>query len=270
MLSEFKVERCIKPREVEGLNYVQLHHFSDASEAGYGTVTYLRSQSVKGGINVSFIMGKARVTPIKSVTIPRLELTAAVLAVQMDLMLKAELKMPLHESVFWTDSTSVLRYIKNEDKRFHTFVANRIAVIRDATAASQWRYVGSKENPADVASRGLKTAEFIQDRRIEGPKFLYRQQMEWPANMTDVEETHDPEIKMDLAVHAVNTVKGLEATDRLLTYFSEWRKLKVAVAWMLRLKSLLLEKVRGVSEAAAVERVKSKAAVSVWGRALQS
>lgn len=150
---------------------------------------------------MSFIGGKARATPIKAVTIPHLELTAAVLAGRMDLMLKAELKMPLQESVFWTDSTSVLLYVKNEGKCFHMFVANRIALIRDATSASQWRYVGSKENSADIASRGVKTAEFIQDRRwIEGPKFLYRKQEQWPVNMTDMEETHYPEIKMGLAV----------------------------------------------------------------------
>ncbi|KAK0142160.1 hypothetical protein N1851_020144 [Merluccius polli] len=111
MLSEFKVERCTKPKGFGHPIHAQLHHFSDANEAGYGVVTYLRMQNNKNYIHVAFLMGKARVTPIKTVTIPRLELTAAVLAVRVDLMLKAELKLQLQESVFWTDSTSVLKYI---------------------------------------------------------------------------------------------------------------------------------------------------------------
>lgn len=90
-------------------------------------------QNSRSDVHVSFQMGKARVTPLKAVTIPRLELTAAVLAVRVDLMLRSELQIPLQESVFWTDSTSVLKHIKNEDKRFHTFVANRVTTIREAT-----------------------------------------------------------------------------------------------------------------------------------------
>lgn len=99
---------------------------------------------------------------LRTVAIPRLALTAAVLAVRVDLILKAELKLYLQEYVFWTDSTSVLKYMK-KDKCFHTFVANRVLAIRGATTASQWRYVGSKENPADDGSRGF--GDFIQDNR---------------------------------------------------------------------------------------------------------
>ncbi|KAK7904466.1 hypothetical protein WMY93_017073 [Mugilogobius chulae] len=244
MLSEFKVERCMKPSNFGGHLHGQLHHFSDASEVGYGTVTYLRLENKKGDVNVSFILGKARVTPIKAVTIPRLELTAAVLAVRVDLMLKSELKMELQESVFWTDSTSVLRYIRNEDKRFHTFVANRVSVIRDATEASQWKYIGSKENPADVASRGQKIVDFIKNSLwIHGPEYLLSVQEEWPINVMDAEEPHDPEIKREIFANAV-TAQTLDATTRFLSYFSDWRRLKVAVAWVLRFKLNLLKRVK--------------------------
>ena len=86
---------------------------------------------------------------LKQITIPRMELTAAVLAVKIDTMLKKELQLQLDQSIFWTDSTTMLKYIKNETKRFQTFVANRISLVRDATDVSQWRYVGTKENPAN-------------------------------------------------------------------------------------------------------------------------
>jgi len=86
-------------------------------------------------------MGKSRVAPLKLITIPRLELTAAVVAVKVDKMLQQELKIPLQQSIFWTDGTTVLRYIDSETARFKTFVANRIVLIREATKQSQWKYV---------------------------------------------------------------------------------------------------------------------------------
>ncbi len=95
------------------------------------------------------------VAPLKQTTIHHLELTAAVLAVRMDKMLRRELQLDLHPSVFWTDSTTVLKYIGNETRRFHMFVANRVAVIRNETDVAQWRHIGTRLNPADEASRGL-------------------------------------------------------------------------------------------------------------------
>lgn len=88
-----------------------LHHFADASTLGYGTVTYLRMET-KHDVHVSFLLRKARVAPLKQITIPRLELTAAVLAARVDKMLRAEIQFPLVDSVLWTDSTTVLKYIK--------------------------------------------------------------------------------------------------------------------------------------------------------------
>lgn len=119
-------------------------------------MSYLLLENEQGKKHCSLLMGKARVTPLKQVTISRLELTAAVTAVKIDKMLRQELQVPPQPSVFWTDSTSVLRYIDNDTTRFKTFVANRVALIREATQPSQWSYVGTEENPADQASRGLK------------------------------------------------------------------------------------------------------------------
>lgn len=105
------------------------------------------------------MQGKARVAPLKQTTIPRLELT--VLAVRVDRMLKKELSVELGTSTFWTDSMTVLKYIASETGRFHTFVANRVTIIRDSTKMSQWRYINTQENPADEASRGLSADNFL-------------------------------------------------------------------------------------------------------------
>ncbi len=80
-LAEFKVKRCLKPKDFGPLVHARMHHFSDASECGYGVVSYVRMENCQHDVHVAFLLGKARVTPLKQVTIPRLELTAAVLAV---------------------------------------------------------------------------------------------------------------------------------------------------------------------------------------------
>lgn len=160
-LAAFKVGRCIKPVDFGAVKLAQLHHFADASESGYGTATYIRMLNQENVVQVTFLLGKARVTPLKAVTIPRLELTAAVLATIVDVLLKSELDFKLEAYVFWTDSTSVLKYLNNEDRHFHTFITNRVSIIRGTSESSQWRHVGSKENPADYASRGMKVSDFL-------------------------------------------------------------------------------------------------------------
>ena len=92
-ISQINIKRCLKPDNFGELQTAQLHHFCDASESGYGTVTYIRLTNLRGDIHVSFVLGKSRVAPIKQMTIPRLELTAAVVAVRLDRMLQNELEI---------------------------------------------------------------------------------------------------------------------------------------------------------------------------------
>lgn len=154
-LSALNVRTCTKSMGFGKVKCAQLHHFANASEGGSGTATYIHIVNQQNNIHITSLLGKARVTPLKTVTIPQLELTAAVLAVRVESVLKAELVVQ-EDSVFWTDSTSVLKYFNNEDRHFHTFVANRISTISETSEPSQWRHVRSKDNPADDASQGVK------------------------------------------------------------------------------------------------------------------
>ena len=122
-LKDFKVNRCFKPPNFNPTS-VQLHHFADASENGYGMVSYLRLENAVQERHCSFIMGKSRVAPLKQTTIPRLELTAATVAVRTNRMLLSEIDIPVDHVTYWTDSMAVLRYIQNSTARIHTFVAN--------------------------------------------------------------------------------------------------------------------------------------------------
>ncbi len=52
----------------------------------------------------------------------------------------------------------------------------------------------------------------------------------------------DPEVKKYVVINAVITDSN--ATDQLFTYFSDWRKLKTAVAWFLKMRRTFLELVQ--------------------------
>lgn len=100
LLSEFKVQRCFKNKGFGKVMHAQLHNFADASDQGYGTVSYMRLVNTNNNVHVTFVMGKGRVAPIKGITIPRLELAAAVLAVKVDKLLKSSLQLQLDHSMF--------------------------------------------------------------------------------------------------------------------------------------------------------------------------
>lgn len=133
----------------------ELHNFLDASLNGYGACSYLRAISREGQITCSLVIGKARVTPTKQTTIPRLELSSAVTSVRNADVIKQELEIENLQEFYWTDSQVVLAYINNAAKRFHTFVVNRIQQIRQSTSPDQWQHLISESNLADHASRGL-------------------------------------------------------------------------------------------------------------------
>ena len=164
-LEQFSIDRCFKSPNFGDIISCQLHHFSDASQVAYGAVSYLRLVNARHEVHCSFVMGKFRLSPLKPVTIPRMELSAAVLSTRLDRMIRQEVELPIKDSFYWTDSTCVLRYIANSETRYKTFVANGVAAIREQSIPSQWHYVGTKVNPADDASRGLSAEAIIRSNR---------------------------------------------------------------------------------------------------------
>ena len=114
ILGEITVNRCFKPSNFNSVKEVTLHHFSDASEEGYGQVSYLRLVDTKNKIHCVFVMGKSRVAPLKFVSIPRLELIAATLSVKISKLIREELQYSINKEYFWTGSQVVLGYLQNE------------------------------------------------------------------------------------------------------------------------------------------------------------
>ena len=112
-------------------------------------MAYLRVVDVEGNISCSFVMSKNRVAPLKVISLPRLELQAAVMSVRLKEKLSVEMSYPVHEIRFWSDSEIVLQYISNESRRFKTFVSNRVAEIRSHSEANNWSHIPGDLNPAD-------------------------------------------------------------------------------------------------------------------------
>ena len=171
---------------------------SEASRAGYGQALYLRLVDENGQVHCSFVAGKARVTPRKMVSIPRLELAAATVLVRVADMLKAELDYSDVEEFYWTDSEVVLGFINNESRRFHMYFANRVQLIHDHTSLNQWRHIKISSNPADEASRGMRAKAFLDDSNwISGPDFLWQTEDKWPQQRHTYStlDCDNPEVK---------------------------------------------------------------------------
>ena len=248
-LERLNINRCITPL-VPGKVTCQLHHFCDASQAGYGMVSYLRCEDESGDVTVSLLYSKARVSPMKQMTIPRLELCAALLSVKIDSTLRSELDICLETSVFWSDSQIVLAYIADSSKRYHTFVANRISQIRSQTSPFQWRYIPGIVNPADISSRGANPTKLTESDWFTGPEFLYQKEENWPSPQTNVVAKVDPEVKVrscltqaeDSFSHGPTQPEPMSYLDELISRNSNLLKLKRIVAWLILIKTRLLNR----------------------------
>lgn len=230
-LEKVNIARCYVPANFGRVSKRELHHFSDASNRGYGQCSYLRLTNEEGNIHCALVIGKSRVAPIKVQTIPRLELTAAVISVTMSNMLKQELEYTEIQNYFWTDSQVVLGYINNEARRFHTFVANRVQKIHLSTTPQQWRYVPTNENPADHASRGLNVDEILKTNWLTGPNFLWKKDIPPVKEIDTALKVGDPEVKQAQVLSA-ETVE-ISLSDHL-SKLSSWSGAVQAVARLIR------------------------------------
>lgn len=145
-----------------------------------------------GQDHCSFVICKARVTPLKPVTIPRLEPTVALLSVRVSTSLWEELEYDQITEVFYTDSQVVLDYIKNDARRFHVFVANWVQKIRENSTPDQWKYIETKENPADESSRGLPPQDLVNNSRwLSRPSFLRERELPYRNEEVNIDISQD-------------------------------------------------------------------------------
>ena len=238
----------------------QIHVFCDGSLKAYGAVAYLRSVN-DGVISCNIIMSKVRQTPIGNSslhTVPRIELNSAKVAVLLKIFIMREMfiNCPVY---FWSDSMTVLKYIKNETVRFHRFVENRVNFIRTNSSPFDWHFVPGKLNVADILSRGINVDAFCSSLVWRfGPQFLSEPKASWPIQSLEWSvDINDEEIKKTSKV-AMATIKKDVPFNKLLDC-SSWFKLlirvSVFIAYCRFCKSGVLTPVFAVSSLRGAENV---------------
>jgi len=210
------------------LERMEIHGFSDASEVAYGACIYLRSIDVLGNITNKLLCSKSRVAPLKKLSLPRLELCAAMLLADMYQASSRALKTSFNKVRLWTDSMVVLSWIKSPAARWKTFVANRVNHIQTTTNVDDWNHVNSKENPADLVSQGVDT-DVLRTSRLwwNGPNWLQHDDTYWPR-CGEIREisTERRQVKPTRVISLLTQ----PSEEEVFTKFSSWNKLQRVIA----------------------------------------
>ncbi|XP_056404664.1 uncharacterized protein LOC130296773 [Hyla sarda] len=205
--------------------------FSDASTMAIASVAYLRVIDTEGQSHVGFLMGKSKLAPRPAHTVPRLELCAAVLAVEMADMITTELDIEIHAINFYTDSKIVLGYIHNASRRFYTYVANRVTRIRKSTSPEQWHHISTDKNPADHGTRLVPAAALKQTNWFVGPSFLRKPETKETTQVEAfqlIEPDQDKEVRSQVAVCRTLVTRDSLGAHRF-ERFSSWKSLTRAI-----------------------------------------
>ena len=175
-LPDVTVPRCTRQIVSNPTTTDTIHIFMDGSETGYCAVAY-RCTSVasnaNGGTLPVFLMSKAKVAPLRTQSVPRLELLAAELGLKIFSDIKKAHGLKDTDCFFWSDSKDVLDWLKAESRKLQRFVAHRIAKLQDLTPVQNWNHVESELNPADIGSRGLALSSLLESNLWwKGPDFI--------------------------------------------------------------------------------------------------
>ncbi|XP_055590152.1 uncharacterized protein LOC129742295 [Uranotaenia lowii] len=228
-------------KQIESL---QLHVFTDASEQAYGCVAYFRVV-VEGKVHCSLVMSRSKVAPLALLSIPRLELEAAVLGARMIHTVRNNHSIEIPQAFVWTDSQTVLSWIRSDHRRYKQFVGFRIGEILKLTSPSDWRWVPTKLNEADRLTKWRSDSGLHSNSAwFKGPEILYRAEHLWPAqrNQNDIPTSADDELRAQFLFHDVFISQALIDVQR----FSKWNILVRTVAVVHRFISNCRKKVKGM------------------------
>ena len=249
-----RIPRCLMEKS-RPVDTVTLHTFVDASEAAYGAVVYARYCYKDGAISTNIVAAKTRVAPSKATSIPRLELMGAVTGIRLSTRISKVLELTSSQPVFWSDSLSVLWWVRGRSWEFKPFVANRVGEIQSHSSPEQWRYVPTNLNQADILSRGMKATDLVDcDRWWRGPEFLHQSESLWPTKILNDKHTGYDEMKAhirlqkgsftrertaDISSESVFVTVAYDKTDfpRQPSKYSNWPRLKRVLAWVNRFNS---------------------------------
>ncbi|GFQ99480.1 uncharacterized protein TNCT_245151 [Trichonephila clavata] len=169
-------------------NEYQIVIFCDASERAYGAIAYIHNKG-NSDFHVNFVSSKARVAPLKKLSLPRMELLATLIGARLLKTLRKVFKIT-NNYILFSDSTVALSWIRGYAKQWKPFVSNRVHETQDLTNPQNWRFVKGELNPADIVSRGCSAEELMKNSRFgHGPHWLTLSEENWPKNERLSQET---------------------------------------------------------------------------------
>ncbi|XP_049872391.1 uncharacterized protein LOC126371185 isoform X4 [Pectinophora gossypiella] len=236
LLKKCKIPRRLTAAPIKKCNN-SIHTFSDASEDAYAACVYLRTEQ-EGKVHVQLIIAKSRIAPAnKKMSLPRLELMGAVIASRLYReVIDSGLMTPEtnYNSYFWTDSTVVLAWVKQQ-RQWKPFVSNRVKEISRNSDIDSWNHISGDCNPADLPSRGCNANALLEKRWWEGPTWLRNRQDCWPIS-SSIQAKPNEEIvrKEEKSQSHVNMSVTEPLFSKRLLYFSKYNKIIRLVAWLLR------------------------------------
>ena len=220
-LAGISVPRCLQLEK--RVIATTIHTFTDASGEAYAAAIYARQQYEDGSLSVWLVVSKSRVAPLSAISIPRLELMGAILGLRLAFSVVKVLKVDMKSLMFWTDSMNVLWWIRKPSRGFKPFVANRIGEIQSSTNPQQWRHVSTKENPADLPTRGTLVVN-LKDNALwwSGPEFLKLRENDWPKSKIEVNEETLSEVRKQDKIR-LETKNEEDLTLLVTVHETSWR-----------------------------------------------
>ena len=220
-INNTSIPRCLFVASNTSSSAPMLCIFSDASQDAFGACVYIRQEKEDNTVQVRLIGAKSRVAPLKQLTIPRLELQAAVLASRLAKSILDETRIKFEKTRYFTDSAIALAWIQSPSRSFKPFVSVRVGEIQSNSDPSLWRHIPSEHNVADDVSRGIPVQE-LTGRWINGPQFLHLPEDQWPITVPKLSPTEDLEQRQLIVAltQGNNAEKEIDPKD-----FSTWRQL---------------------------------------------
>ncbi|XP_058452848.1 uncharacterized protein LOC131431259 [Malaya genurostris] len=238
--SSVRIPRCYFSNFSEKDATIELHTFVDASELGYCAVSYLRRHQ-GDHIECALVGSKSRVAPLKFVSIPRLELQAAVIGARFAKSIQEGHSINIIRRFFWTDAVDVLCWLRSDHRMYSPYVAFRVSEILELTDISEWRYVPTKENVADEGTKCRRRPRFDNDSRWRnGPQFLQGLMMDWPK-----EPLRQSRTTLELRSHVLHHTMEPSNNPLLLEKYSNWNHLLRITALVHRFLANIRSKVNG-------------------------
>lgn len=240
-VKDIKIQRWMNTLSTE-INNVTIHGFCDASMNAMAAVVYCRVVQPDGTVTIQIVAAKTKVAPVKTISLPRLELCGALLLSKLLRNVHKAMRIPANNIYAWTDSSVVLAWLSGSPNRWKPFVANRVVEILDNVSGSQWHHVVSENNSADVASRGCTVTELRQNHLWwKGPLWLSKKEITF-TKLHEVTTDLEKRVKTTVLLNIMN-----QEDKRVLQFenYDNLKELQNTIIYCKRFMNLHKNKING-------------------------